>query len=349
MVDLREKIKQIIESESTFTVLNAGSVELIQQIMNNYEVLLGLTQDLSNLPKQAELVFVAAPTGAGKDSLVIKLNRAYPEKKYIELNMDIFRHYFPEFIPDLNKLRDRTFAEQTNEFAYEMYITIQRLLLEQFPGTNIIITGTLRETDWVERTFERYKTDPNTKYTVKLVSLAVPKKESAISVLTRYVSIVDSQNNRSDYYPGTARYTTHDYHDETFEKFPASLEHFQDLFENGKMIDVMEVYRRSRTAEDYDEDTLVFSSENDDNKYKNALEAVLALRQMESKKMEPEEAIRLLEMIKKNYDYLKVQDTLREVVSDLARFLGYNNIVERLAKTSDTDMQQVPDSFEPTE
>ena len=84
-------------------------------------------------------------------------------------------------------------------------------------------------------------------------------------------------------------------------------------------------------------------------KYKNALEAVLALRQMESKKMEPEEAIRLLEMIKKNYDYLKAQDTLREVVSDLARFLGYNNIVERLAKTSDNDMQQVPDSFEPTE
>ena len=204
MIDLSKKIKEVIDSKTedgTFSVLDDSSIELIQQIFENYGHTNSLEQDMENIPKQAELIFIAAPTGAGKDSLVIKFNMESPEKRYIELNMDIFRHYFTRFIPDVTKLKDKTFAQDTNEFLYEIYATIQEILLSEFPGTNIIITGTLRETDWVEETFRKYKANDLTNYTIRLVALAVPKKESGISVIKRYVTLVDLQRKTGDFLP----------------------------------------------------------------------------------------------------------------------------------------------------
>ena len=89
MIDLRNKIKDIINKEtenSRFSVLNNESVQLIQQIFNNYEVTHDLEQNFNDLPKDADLIFVVAPTGAGKDSLVNKINHENPDKNYIELN-----------------------------------------------------------------------------------------------------------------------------------------------------------------------------------------------------------------------------------------------------------------------
>ena len=143
--------------------------------------------------KKAELIFVAAPTGAGKDTLVARLNYNNKEKKYIELNMDIFRHYFPIFIQDIKKINDKNFANITNEFSYEIYVTIQDILLQEFPGTNIIITGTLREIDWVEKALYKFKQDKKTDYEIKFACLAVPKKESAMSIIRRYLGIIDAR------------------------------------------------------------------------------------------------------------------------------------------------------------
>ena len=75
--------------------------------------------------------------------------------------MDKFRHYYPVFLERIkvdypDGMKDKDFAAQTNGFAYEIYYTMQRLLLENFPGTNIIITGTIRDYEWVEETFKRF-------------------------------------------------------------------------------------------------------------------------------------------------------------------------------------------------
>jgi hypothetical protein len=292
--------------------------------------------------------------GAGKDSLVIKLNMQNPEKKYIELNMDIFRHYFLKFIDDVNDLNDKTFARQTNEFAYEIYMTIQEIILSEFPGTNIIITGTLRETDWVEETFRKYKANEFTNYSIKLISLAVPKKESAISVIKRYVSIVDTQRHAKDFLPGTARYTTLGYHDETYEKFPNSLKYFEDMTfdidennhrilkpESVRLIDSMEVYKRSKVMGDFSEDTLVYSSEN--SKYDNttATKTVERIREMEPV-VPHQEIMELLAMINKNKDYFKNQGILRELVIDMANFLNYSHIVEKLQVPVENDNNEEP-------
>ena len=241
-MNLKEKIREIIEKEKNsnhFSVLDSEkSVDLIAQIISNYEKLGKIKKSDNENPesekKKAELIFIAAPTGAGKDNLVAKLNYQNRDKNYIELNMDIFRHYFPFFMDKIGKLTDKNFAVETNEFSYEIFSTIQEILLEEYPGTNIIITGTLREIDWVEETFKRFKSNKKTNYNVKLMCLAVPKKASSIAVIYRYLGIVNTGKERLEKYPGTARYTTMEYHDETFEKFPKNFKYFEDKFNENK-------------------------------------------------------------------------------------------------------------------
>jgi hypothetical protein len=98
MIDLKEPIQDAINQQiktGSFTILDDSDyvVSIIQKIFNIYEKNEGLVQDKSNLPKEGNLIFVAAPTGAGKDTLVKQIN-LHSEKKYIELNMDIFRSYY---------------------------------------------------------------------------------------------------------------------------------------------------------------------------------------------------------------------------------------------------------------
>ena len=342
MIDLKDKIREIINQEldsGRFFFFFETSVNLIEQIISNYEVTNNLSQDFSNLPKKADLIFVAAPTGAGKDSLVSRLNYANPDKNYIELNMDMFRHYFSKFIPDV-QLHDRTFAEQTSEFSYEMYYVIQEILLTEFPGTNIIITGTLWKTDWVEETFKKYKANENTDYKITLASLAVPEKDSAFSILKRYVSIVDNgiigkDNNGNiiyseDFLPGSARYTNLDYHNATFDKFPENLKYFQDMFQRGELIDCMEVYKRSAKESDFSENTLVYSSENPEQANISALDVIMQLRNSDSQ-ITQDDIFSLFEVLTddKNQAYFKGQKVIEEIIFDLAEILGKQDILQR--------------------
>lgn len=339
-MDLKEKIKEIIEKEKKlnhFSVLDSGKcVDLIAQIIENYEYLGKIqrkeesdNQDIPKEKKKAELIFVAAPTGAGKDNLVAKLNYQNQNKNYIELNMDIFRHYFPMFMENLGKMTDRKFALDTNEFSYEIYSTIQEVLLEEYPGTNIIITGTLRDIDWVEEVFKRFKADEQTDYSVKLACLAVPKKASSIAIIHRYLGIVNTQAERLKEYPGTARYTTMEYHDETYERFPKNFKYFEDKFNEqpGKMIDSIEVYTRSKNISDMSEKTKIYSS--DESNDKSALDAINELRDKEYK-ISYESFSLLASKIIRNKDYLKSQGTLREIVKNLAILLNYPKVVEKL-------------------
>lgn len=327
MIDLRNKIKDIIIRETEaqhFHELDlTTSVELIQHLLENYEITSNLHQDFSNLPKNGELIFLVAPTGAGKDSLVIKLNIINPEKKYIELNMDMFRHYFPLFIKDLNSITDKTFAERTNQFSYEIFMTIQEIILNEFPGTNVIITGTLREISWPEKILKNYKNSKTTNYKTKIISLAVPKEESAFSTIKRYAEIIDDQVKRADFQKGSTRYTSLSYHDETFEKFATNLNHFEENFKKypGKYIDSMEVYRRSKTITDFNDDNLVYSSEREQDKNTTALTTVKELREKEYK-VDIETANYILDKIINNIEYLKTQDTFYDIMNNLKTLLN---------------------------
>lgn len=351
MSKIREKIKAIIKDETEsgrFSVLDNGkSLLLIEQIIRNYkregkiERTRTKDQDPDQKPK-AELIFLAAPTGAGKDHLVAKLNHQNPGKKYIELNMDIFRHYFPLYVKNIKALTDKDYASMTNEFSYEIYYTIQRLLLEEFPGTNVIITGTLRDIDWVEDVFKEFKSCDKTDYTTRLIGLAVPKKESAISVIYRYLSIVNTQKTRLDLFPGTARYTSMEYHDETFEKYPENFAYFERLFreEPGKLLDGIDIYTRSKTVYDLSENTKVYSSD-DETDQRTAVEVINELRNRDYD-IKFDDFLLIANRIMENKEYLKSQGTLREVVRTLAVVLDYPKIVERLDGMSLEDDDEGP-------
>ena len=335
-MNLKEKIREIIEKERNlnhFSVLDTDkSVDLIAQIIKNYEDFGKLKKpddDLKGEKKKGELIFIAAPTGAGKDNLVEKLNYQNKDKNYIELNMDIFRYYFPFFKDKIGNLTDKNFAKETNEFSYEIYSTIQEVLFSMYPGTNIIITGTLRDIDWVEDTFKRAKSDEKADYDVKLMCLAVPKKASSFSVIYRYLGIVNTGGERLEKNPGTARYTTMEYHDETFEKFPKNFKYFEDKFKEnpGRLIDSIEVYSRSKNMADMTENTLVYSSSK--NTDITALDAINELRNKDYK-ISYDVFSGLSSRIIKNKEYLKSQGTLKEVVRNLAILLNYPKVVEKL-------------------
>lgn len=333
MDELEEKIenevKRIIEKETKFgrfSVLNENTARLIVRIIKG-EIMVGnidpckfrASEEVVSR-KTADLVFIAAPTGAGKDTLVLKIKHDNADKSYVVLNMDKFRHYYKAFNDSISEsypegLKDRDFALQTNEFSYEIYYTIQEILLQNFPGTNIMITGTIHEIDWVEDTFKRFKENPYTNYTNKLLALAVPQKVCAFSAIKRYLaSIVVSD-------PGTARFVNSNYYNKTINNFISNFGYFEKklLPEEGdtrSLIDVIEVYKRSKVQTDFKEDTLLYSSEKHGKRH-----PVLIGQDMVNKVMTRPiyftdmEIAELLDKIELFKDYLIEQGLYEELIS----------------------------------
>lgn len=338
MNDLDDKIeieiKRIIEQERTsgrFSILDEKTVNLILRIVKG-EIFAGNIKPENFRPsneilsrKSAELAFIAAPTGAGKDTLVMKIKHDNSDKSYVVLNMDMFRHYYKAFQDVLAKefpegLRDREFAIQTNEFSYEIYYTIQELLLQNFPGTNIMITGTIHEIDWVEETFRRFRNNPYTNYTNKLLALAVPQKICAFSAIKRYLASIVVCD------PGTARFVNSDYYNKTINNFVDNFGYFEELskLQDGSrgLIDVVEVYKRSIVQTDFREDTLLYSSEKHGRK-----DSVLIAQDMVSKIMRYNiqitemEIAELLDRIESYKDYLIEQGLYEELKSMVMELL----------------------------
>ena len=72
--DLTLKVKKIIESEKSINpdirYLNSSHANLISQILTNYNL---SPAENRLIPPKAEMIFLGAPTGAGKDIFVKKL------------------------------------------------------------------------------------------------------------------------------------------------------------------------------------------------------------------------------------------------------------------------------------
>ena len=219
---LNNQIKTILDAglnNNTFQYLNHEDIDLIAQIASNFK----LNPDINS---DKEMLFVAAPTGAGKDTLVRKLTSHNPNKNYVVLNMDMFRHYYTDINKQVEDISDKDFALKTNEISYEIYYLIEELILNYYPGTNVILTGTMKDTPWVESIFRKYK---NFKYNISLSVLAVPYQESAFSIFERYLNVVETQLHSKTPDTSIIRYTDLTYHDETFKNFQKSLEHFENI------------------------------------------------------------------------------------------------------------------------
>lgn len=315
--ELTLKIKNIIEAEkatnSDIRYLLPSHSALVAQIISSYN-LKPSTEEMPN----ADMVVLGAPTGAGKDTLVRKIMMDNPEKNFIVLNMDMFRHYHDEILGSHEDISDKQFARKTNQTSYELYYIIEQIILKEFPGTNVIVTGTIKDLPWVKEIVERYKNDPKTNYKVSLVTLAVPTNESAFSIFERYLSMVDTRESNDI----PLRYTDLTYHNETIRDFISNVNYFENDTRNNpdtSYFSSIKVYRRHKDMFDLSEDTLLYDSKTSP-KNETATNHLRSIMES-SHTIDSDRVANLLDIIKRNSDYLKAEGLYNEIGTDLKKVL----------------------------
>lgn len=319
--ELTLKVEKIIETEkaknSDIKYLNSLHAKLIAQIISNYEL-----KPTEQEKPSAEMIFLGAPTGAGKDTLVKKIRLENPDKKFVILNMDMFRYYHEEISESTGTIADKDFAVKTNQTSYELYYIIQEIILREFSGVNVIVTGTMRDLDWIKEIFDRYKKDDKTSYTTSLVTLAVPTNESAFSTIERYLNMVDTRGNSDR----PLRYTSLEYHNDTVKKFRENLRIFEEDFKlhsDSRLFDSIRVYRRMEDILDLSEDTLMYDSNNNP-EHKSAFEHIYNVMANNSK-ISNIRIYEILKIIERNSDYLKSQELYTGILEDLKSILPQLN------------------------
>lgn len=331
MDKLIKKAEAIIEYEKRTNPdiqhINTSHAPLIAQIVSNYN----LKPPVDGTIPHAKMIFLGAPTGFGKDTLVRKITSDNPSDNFVILNMDMFRHYHNEITGSNQYISDKDFAVTTNQTSYELYYLIQELILKEFPGTSVIITGTMRDFDWIKEIIERYKNDPKTKYDLSLVTLAVPVKESALSIFERYLRLVDERDLSSQ---APLRYTGLEYHNDTVHKFSTNMRLIEDNFHqnpNNRFFDRIKVYRRNKDIFDLSEDTLIYDSQNPDpNKCAHA--HIFSIMGSDPT-FSPERISGILEIVKRNSEYLKKQGLYESIIRDIENIvLKKNKNYEDVAK-----------------
>ena len=123
---------------------------------------------------------------------------------------------------------------------------------------------------------------------------------------------ISRKRKEVNFQKGTARFTSLDYFNETYVKFITNFQYFTDLYfaKPGELIDEIEVYRRNNSLEDFNDDNLVYSSSRDDG---SPIDAIIKLRNTEYE-LSQEEYDSLVSLVKENYDYLKEQETIVEIL-----------------------------------
>lgn len=318
MSNFEELILKIIEEEkaknSDIQYLMPKHASLIAQIVSNYKLVDKSNRDLEDKP-EATMLFIGAPTGAGKDILVKKIMSDNKEKNFVVLNMDMFRYYHEEIAGKDESILDKDFAIKTNQTSYELYYIIQEIILKLFPGTDAIVTGTIKDLEWVKEIIKRYKEDSKTNYNTHLLALAVPENESAFSIFERYLNLVDMRGTSSS----PLRYTDLSYHSETIKDFISNVGYFENELSNNLYFNSIKVYRRSKDIYDLSEDTLIYDSE-------NGIQGATAVSAINSimndvQPINSTRAVRLLDIIERNKDYLKSQGLYKNILINLQRIL----------------------------
>ena len=317
---LTSKLKEIIEYERStnkdIIYIDESNAKLLSQIITN----MGLKKEkISSNKAKAKMIYLGAPTGAGKDILVRKLRTLEPDRKYIVLNMDIFRYYHSEITGEPDTILDKDYAKKTNQSSYEMYYLIQETILKEYPGTNIIVTGTLKDIEWVKSILRRYRNDSNTDYEIEMNSLAVEKNESAFSIFERYLNLVDARDNSVR----SLRFTDLGYHDATTKDFIKNIETMEENLngnEGEKLIDGIRVFCRNIDIFDMNEDTIMYDSKRPGDYGDSCIPIISskmnAFATIDSKRIE-----RLISILRRNRKYLIKQGLYEDILNALREIL----------------------------
>ena len=312
-------IKHEKENNSDIQFLNSSHAKLIAQIINNYNLHSNTNSSVNN----PIMIFLGAPTGAGKDILVRKIMFENKDLPFVVLNMDIFRYYHNEISHNTEFISDKDFAKKTNQTSYELYYIIQKIILEKYPFTNIIITGTIRDLEWVKSIIKSYRNNKLSNYTISLVTLAVPIKESAFSIYERYLTLVDARDSSNT----PLRYTGLEYHNDTIKEFIQNIEYFENDLKNNpesSLVDSIKVYCRNSDIANVHENNLIFDSSNSNNSENasNKTNAIMTSDQEISKNR----VNRLIDIIHSNRDYLEKQGLYETIIFELKNIIPNINL-----------------------
>jgi len=314
------KLKEIIEYElkdnKDLKYTKVSNAKLLSQIITNMN--LKKVKGQEEKPK-AKMIYLGAPTGAGKDILVRKLRALEPGKKYVVLNMDIFRYYHNEITGEPEKILDKDYAKKTNQSSYEMYYLIQEAILKEYPGTNIIVTGTLKDIEWVKSILKRYKDDPNTDYEIEINALAVEKNESAFSIFERYLNLVDARDSSAR----SLRFTDIGYHNATTKDFIKNVKVLEENYNKANeesLIDGVKVFCRNRDIFDMEEDTILYDSKMPE-KYGKSCVPIIKNKMEKFAVIDNQRIERLINILKRNKKYLVSQGLYRDILGALKEIL----------------------------
>ena len=254
--------------------------------------------EIKGKPQDYQMIFVAGQTGGGKDTLVKKIV-SQNNNKFVVIDMDDYRHYFQSD----ETIKDIEYAEKTNKYAYDIFTKIIEKVTsnKDLKGTNVIITGTMRNKEWTERIIRQFK---EANYNIQIYALAVEKFESQISIIERYLKSVQIKLSRGDKYESPTRFTSMEYHEESIEGFLKTIESFIKQPE----IEI-QVYQRGKDLDKINNDDLLCNDR--ETAYNTIKEKINS--EIDEKKYR-ERLIDILNMLKELKNYLEEQCTCFELV-----------------------------------
>lgn len=322
-LNLVNYIEQLITDERNnnpdIKYLDTSHSKLVAQIISNYN----LQNNQIEAHENPLMIFLGAPTGAGKDVLVRKIMSENKDKAFVVLNMDIFRYYHNEISKSFEYISDKDFAKVTNQTSYELYYIIQKIILEKYPNTNVIVTGTIRDLNWVKKIINTYKESKLVHYQISLVTLAVPIIESAFSIYERYLTLVGARENSNT----PLRYTELEYHNDTVKEFIQNIKFFEDdLAANSEtsLIDSIKVYCRNKDIAHVEENNLIFDSTASYNSEKAS--DIIGKIMLSEPDINSSRIDNLSNIIINNKYYLEKQELYETIISELKKIIpNFNN------------------------
>lgn len=117
--------------------------------------------EVGTTPKSPWIVFTAGSMGAGKGYTIRKLveNGCFPLTAFVRVDPDAIRRYLPEFSLYLKQAPERA-GDLTNKEAG--YVAEILTLAGLEAGKNVMVDGSLRQSEWYKRYFARLRDDfPN--------------------------------------------------------------------------------------------------------------------------------------------------------------------------------------------
>lgn len=126
-------------------------------------------------------ILAGGQPGSGKTKMITTIEQDYLNKKFVVIDLDMFRTYHPDF-EEIKKYHKKDGVLLTNSFAFEIENELIKYCLEN--KYNVINVTTLRNTEMIINNIKNILIPSG--YNIKIYVLIVSPEESYYSTLLRF-------------------------------------------------------------------------------------------------------------------------------------------------------------------